>query len=142
MQDFRFLTRLRLFSLSLTVEPEAAETNVLGKVVSDLQSGVTVGLNSIAGTLKYVTDYTGFSSDPALQQGNYLVLKFGSPAGTVTTVEIVGGTSGPVALDSDMNWVGRIANTSQQVKVVCKKNGETIETRTFSLTGLTLEAAG
>ena len=98
-------------------------------------------MNSISGTLKYVTDYTGFSSDPELQQGNYIALKFGATAGSTTTVEIVGGISGPVTLDSDMNWVGKIANTSQKIKVVNTDNG-VITTKTFNLTSLVLNPAG
>lgn len=58
-----------------------------------------------------------------------------------TTVEIVGGTKGPVTLDGDKNWVGLIANKdSQTIKVVAQKNGATVE-KVYSLTGLTLEPA-
>lgn len=49
--------------------------NLLGKYASDLQKDVTVSANSILGTLKYVTDYTGFSGDPELQEGNYLAIR-------------------------------------------------------------------
>ena len=48
--------------------------SLLGKELSDLQSGVSVGQDAIAGTLKYVTGYTGFSGDPAEQEGHYLAL--------------------------------------------------------------------
>ena len=44
--------------------------NVLGKATSDLQDNVVVGANSITGTLKYVTGYTGFSSKVEEQSGN------------------------------------------------------------------------
>ena len=116
---------------------------MLGKLVSELQSNVAVGTDAITGTLKYVTDYTGFSSDPALQEGNFLALKFTAPDGSPTTVEIVGGTSCPVALDSDMNWVGRIANKdTQTIRVICTPTSGSAITKTFSLTGLTLNAAG
>lgn len=58
-----------------------------------------------------------------------------------TTVEIVGGTKGPVMLDGDKNWVGLIANKdSQSIKVVAQKDGAKVE-KTYSLTGLTLEPA-
>ena len=65
-------------------------------------------------------------------------MKFTATEGATVTVEIVGGTSGPVALDSDMNWVGKIASTSQQIRVVASKTGMTTVTKTYSLTGLTL----
>ena len=57
-----------------------------------------------------------------------------------TTVEIVGGTKGPVALDSDKNWVGLIANkNSQTIKVVAQKNGAKVE-KVYGLSSLTLES--
>ena len=128
--------RQLIFSLSLTVEAENGGTNVLGKLVSDLQTGVSVAANAITGTLKYVTGYTGFSSDPSLQDGNFLALKFATSKPATVTVEIVGGTSGPVALDADMNWVGRIANKdTQTIRVIATAGGNTI-TKNYSLTGL------
>lgn len=88
-----------------------------------------------------MTDYTQFSSTPAQQKGNYLALKFDFADGATTTVEIVGGTKGPVTLDGDKNWVGLIANKdSQTIKVVATKGGMKVE-KTYSLTGLTLEPA-
>lgn len=116
---------------------------MLGKTVSDLQTGVEVGDGAITGTLKHVTGYTGFSGVEGEQSGNYLVLKVAtSLSNAVNTVELVGGTVGhPVALDSDMNIVLRITNkATQKVKVVTTKSGESA-TKIFSLTGLTLETA-
>ena len=114
---------------------------MLGKTVSDLQTGVEVGDGAITGTLKHVTGYTGFSGVEGEQSGNYLVLKVAtSLSNAVNTVELVGGTVGhPVTLDSDMNIVLRITNkATQKVKVVTTKSGESA-TKIFSLTGLTLE---
>ena len=54
-------------------------------------------------------------------------------------MEVVGGTKGPVKLDSDRNIVLLIASTSQSVKVVNKKDEETSE-KTYSLTNITLES--
>lgn len=126
---------------SLSVEPEAGGTSVFGKTVSDLQSNVVVGETSITGTLKYVTGYTEFSSETSEQSGNYLVLKLAvDPADAVTTVEVVGGTKGPVTLDSDMNIVLLIRNKdTQSIKVTVTKGKESV-VKTYSLTGLTLEA--
>lgn len=126
---------------SLSVEPEAGGTSVFGKTVSDLQSNVVVGETSITGTLKYVTGYTEFSSETSEQSGNYLVLKLAvDPADAVTTVEVVGGTKGPVTLDSDMNIVLLIRNKdTQSIKVTVTKGEENV-VKTYSLTGLTLEA--
>lgn len=108
--------------------------------VDDLQSGVTVGRNSISGRLLYVTDYTGFSSNPAEQNGNYLALRANDTGSDKIVVELVGGTSGPVELDADKTIVLRIRNKdTQSVKVQSFKNDVLRETRTFSLSGLVLE---
>ena len=126
--------------VSLTVAPEDKENTWFGKKVSDLQHHVTVFEDEIAGYLNYVTDYTEFSDDPTMQSGNYLALKFAIPTGASATVEIVGGTSGPVALDSDMVWIGKIANNNQTIKVVVTgSDGDKLE-RVYTLKGLTLRS--
>ena len=53
----------------------AAGADLLGKVVGDLQKNVAESAKSVIGTLKYVEEYTGFSSDPKQQQGNFLAFK-------------------------------------------------------------------
>ena len=71
--------------------------------------------------MKYVTGYTGFSGNSALQEGNYLALKF-TPIDEddVITVELLGGSTGhPVTLDSDLNMVLRIGDPKKQkIRVV------------------------
>lgn len=113
---------------------------MFGKSVSDLQTNIVIDDSEITGTLKYVTGYTGFSSTVSEQKGNYLALKITAPEDSVTTVELVGGTKGPVALDEDMNIVLLIKNkNTQSVKVVTTKNDDTV-TKTYSLSALTLNA--
>ena len=103
-----------------------------------MQENISISDNAITGTLKYVTGYTGFSSDPELQNGNFLALKVTVLDGFTTTVEVVGGYSGPVELDSDMNIVLRIeSNSTQSIRVVSTNGSETI-TKTFNLTDLEL----
>lgn len=107
--------------------------------MNTLQSDVVIDGNDISGTLHYVEDYTEFSSLPEQQSGNYLALKVDAPEDSVITVEVVGGTKGPVTLDDDKNIVLLIADEDRQsVKVTVKKGSET-ETRTYSLKNLTLE---
>lgn len=122
------------------MEPENGETDVLGKTVAELQSGVTISGSTISGTLNNIDGYTGFSGNVAEQSGHYLVLRAdtGNASDTIT-VELIGGTVGrPVTLDSDRNIVLRIANTStQSVKVVATDGKQTV-TKSYSLTGLTL----
>lgn len=113
--------------------------DLLGKVVTDLQSNVSVGENAITGELKYVTGYTGFSSNPAEQEGNYLVIHCESAEpDAVITVEVVGGYSGPVTLDDDGIIILRIANNMQAVRVTCYAGGAYKEL-TYGLTGITLD---
>ena len=127
-------------SEAVTASPESADATLFGKKASDLQTNVAVGADSITGTLKNVTGYTEFSSKPAEQSGHYLALKFDvTPADAVTTVELVGGTKGPVTLDADKNIVLPIKNNTQSVKVTSTKGGSSV-TKTYALTNLTLES--
>ena len=112
---------------------------MFGKPVSELQTGVQIQESAISGTLNYVTGYTDFSSVVDEQSGNYLALKLANGGeNVVTTVEVVGGTKGPVTLDADRNIVLLIkSNTDQSIRVIHTLNG-TSTTKTFTLTGLTL----
>ena len=57
----------------------------------------------------------------------------------IVTVELVGGTKGPVTLDDDMNIVLLIKNKdTQSIKVTTTHNEESV-TKTYGLSGLTLE---
>lgn len=122
----------------LKIEAEAPAPNVdlLGKMASELQSEVRINdLEEIRGKLKYVTNYTGFDTGA---EGNFLALHFDVDTGTTTTVEIVGGTSGPATLDSDGLFVGKIANKQQKIRVITTKDNVT-NTKIYSLKYITLE---
>lgn len=125
------------------VEAEAGTTTVLDELVSDLQSNVAVGADAITGTLKYVEGYTGFSSDPELQDGNFLALKFTADDWSKFTSVKVGLEpsmgSGLVEIknDPDKNGVFRVANTNQKFKVVATDGADTT-TKVYSLAGLVL----
>ena len=90
--------------------------------------------------MKHVTGYTGFNSNTSEQEGNYLALKVDADSeDAVVTIELVGGTKGPVTLDDDMNIVLLIKNKdTQSIKVTTTHNEESI-TKTYGLSGLTLE---
>lgn len=132
---------LKADAVTVITAAESGDTTLFGKKVSDLQSNIVIGENAISGSLKHVTGYTEFSSKTSEQEGHYLALKFDvTPADAVTTVELVGGTKGPVTLDADKNIVLLIkSNTTQSIKVVSTKDGSSV-TKTYTLTGLTLEA--
>lgn len=126
--------------MSLSVKPEDGEAVLFGKTVNELQSDVVVSDDEVTGTLKYVHGYVDFSSNVSEQSGNYLALKIeAEPAEAETVVELVGGTKGPVTLDDDMNIVLLIKNKdTQSIKVTTTHNEESV-TKTYGLSGLTLE---
>lgn len=127
--------------MSVTADADVADSvDLFGKKASDLQTGIEIGDSAITGTLKYIADYSS-AFGPGLDSGNYICLHFDTPdvSGATITVEILNGTSGPVTLDSDRIFVGRIADKSTQaIKVVASKEGYESVNRTFGLTGLTL----
>lgn len=126
--------------MSLSVKPEDGEAVLFGKTVNELQSDVVVSDDEVTGTLKYVDGHVDFSSNVSEQSGNYLALKIeAEPAEAETVVELVGGTKGPVTLDDDMNIVLLIKNKdTQSIKVTTTHNEESV-TKTYGLSGLTLE---
>ena len=129
--------------MGLKVDADIANTvDLFGKSASDLQTGITVGDDAITGTLKYVADYSSaFGSGE--DSGNYIALHSAVPgvSGVTITLEVVNGSHGPSTLDDDGICIARIANKSTQtIKVVASKEGCESVTKTFSLTGLTLEA--
>ena len=126
--------------IDFSVSPEDGEVNLLGKTVKSLQENIVIGESEITGTLKHVTGYTGFSSNTSEQEGNYLALKVDADSeDAVVTIELVGGTKGPVTLDDDMNIVLLIKNKDTQSIKVTVDNGENSTTKTYGLIGLTLE---
>lgn len=129
-------------TVELNVTPVAADVDLLGKVAGDLQEDIVINDGAISGTLKYVTGYTGFSSDESLQSGNYLAFKSEAFGGATITVELINGTVGhPITLDADGMIVLKITDIStQSVEVVATKNNVS-EKATYTLTGLTLENA-
>lgn len=132
---------------TVLVESVAGTETKYGKKVSDLQDDVVINTNRrIDGTLHYVTGYTeSNSSEPTEQEGNYLALDFadnwlGDTDPTTFTVELKGGTKGPVTLtDSDAFYVFRVTNpNTQSIEVVSTDSTGTTTVR-YSLKGLTLE---
>ena len=117
-----------------------------GKLVSDLQNGVKINANEkIDGTLKYVKNYTGFSSTTEEQSGHYLALDFSDNwlsdnDPTSFSVELVGGTSGPKTLtDSDSFCVFRITDPKTQTVKVTSTDSTGTTTTSYILTDLVLE---
>ena len=129
-------------SLSVDADIQAG-TDLLGKSVTDLQSDISIGATSISGTLKYVTGYTGFSGDEALQSGHYLAVH--CDTGEVTAdsikVQLINGDYGPATLDEDGIAILRIKDKdAQALNVIAYKDGRAVS-RIFSLSGLVMEPA-
>ena len=115
---------------------------VFSKNVSDLQANVEVTGNQVTGTLHYVTNFTGFSGDPELQEGNYLALSFDTePAADKICVEFVGAltTHGPQELDSDKDICVRITDKNKQYIVMTAYKGGEESRRVIKLDQLVLE---
>lgn len=124
---------------SLTVKPESDETVVLGKKVNELQENIKFSEGKVTGTLKHITDYTGFSDQPEEQSGNYLAIKFETdPEDAKITVELTDSPKGPWVMRSD-NLVARITNKDTQIlKVTAEKDGYSIK-KEYSLNELICE---
>ena len=127
----------------LTIDADISpDVDLFGKTVTNLQDEVSVSGTNISGTLHYVTGYTKFSSIPEEQQGNYLAIHCAVPGvdGVTIGVEVIGGSGNVSTLDADGLIVLLIKNTSQKVKVTASKSGLDSVSKTYSLTGLTLES--
>lgn len=117
--------------------------DLFGKVASDLQTGVALNSagNGLTGTLKYVDNYTGFSGDPELQEGNYLVFHAAVP--NVEGVTITATMDNTSTLDEDGIAVFRVRDKSTQtLTIVASKEGFDSVTKVYSLSGLTCKENG
>lgn len=118
--------------------PDDGETERYGMAVSDLQSDIAIADGAITGTLKYVTDYTGFSGDPNLQSGNYLSLKIADE--DAQSIEVSIGDRGPVEVKEDGFIVIRLTSEDLSDELVITDIDDIErETVTLDLSGLVLE---
>lgn len=87
-----------------------------------------------------MTDYTGFSGDPAEQVGNYIVLHATAENGATIQAKLDGGTSGWVTLDSDGILIAHLHDNSVTIRFRATKNDVT-EEKVLSLFGVVKETA-
>lgn len=116
----------------------AADEDLLGKVVADLQENVEIDGDAVTGTLHYLDDYTGFSGDPELQSGNYICLHFESSVPATIQAAYNDKT---VTLTDDGILIVRVADKDLPLTVTATYIGQ-IVTKTYDLSDLTLEASG
>lgn len=114
-------------SASDDIEPS---TDLLGKVVGNLQSNIVIKNKTVKGSLFPIDDYTGFSSNEAEQSGHFLALHFASEEGAVIKCN-------GVQLDADGIFVCRVASENSKITAVATK-GNKSTTLELSLSGLTL----
>lgn len=114
-------------------------TDLLGKVVSDLQENMVISAGSILGTLHYVEDYTGFSGDPEEQEGNYLAFMVGYNGGEYTKITAQGGSAPEVEVDpSDHTHVMHVK--AKKDLVIRAYNGDTVvSSKTYNISQVVLE---
>ncbi len=93
-----------------------------------------------------MTDYTGFSGDPELQEGNYLALNFvNNDFSQFTSVKVglvpssIGMDLVEIINDPDKNGVFRVTSTTQKFKIQSTSVDGVINTQEFDLSGLVLE---
>lgn len=107
-----------------------------------MQTNLAVSGNAFTGTLKNISDGTVWDSGTWSAEestGHFMFVKAtGVPEGAVATIELYNGIHPAVTLDSDMNVVLRIANKDTQKVVLTVKYDGVVETKTYSLKGLTL----
>lgn len=123
----------------ITTSAPGNSVDLLGKTASDLQEGIEIRANDITGKLKYVSDYTDFSSNPVEREGHYLALKIDTvPENAKTTVQLLGGTSGAKELDDDHLIVLRVTNVLSQSVQIVSTVGEDSAVKNYSLSSMTL----
>lgn len=107
-----------------------------------MQTNLAVSGNAFTGTLKNISDGTVWDSGTWSAEestGHFMFVKAtGVPEGAVATIELYNGIHPAVTLDSDMNVVLRIADKDTQKVVLTVKYDGVVETKTYSLKGLTL----
>lgn len=115
----------------------AADTDLLGKVIGDLQENVHIYRESIEGTLFKIDDYTGFSGTKEEQSGHYIALHASVPGVENVTIKSIrpGRT---VTLDSDGILIFRITNKYVTMTFEASKDGEETYSRTFDFSRLFL----
>ena len=126
-------------SSNVTPASPASNKNYWGTTVSTMQTGVTVANGAITGTLHKLT--SGSLVD-VWGEGYFLALKFTKDNANATSIKVglrPSVSSGLVELDADMDGVFKITDKNAQVFVIQCSDGEVTYTKTYDLSGLTLD---
>lgn len=68
-------------------------------------------------------NYTGYSGDPELQEGNYIALHASAVDGATITAQLIGGVDGPKTLDADGLVIARLTTNAASIRFVATKDG-------------------
>lgn len=104
-----------------------------------MQTGVTISGTKITGALKYVSDYTGFSSDVSEQSGNYLALKLTTQI-SGASIKIKYGNKAEKSMDDDGLLVLRVASLSNKLRVRVVSGTTVYNVTTYDLSDLILQS--
>lgn len=115
-----------------------AETDLLGKYVTDLQEDIVIGERTITGTLKYVTGYTGFSGDTAEQEGNFICLHADVDNVTGVTIDAKLRRTFPVDPSDGLIVIRMDPKGAKTIQFIAHKEGYADVIREYDLSGLTL----
>ena len=118
------------------------DADLYGKVPANLMDGNKIVGNTLYGTSKYVTGYTGFSGDTDLQTGHYYACNVSAVTGATVKVQILGGissqaTCGVVGDDSYDGLLvfkldsGDTPYYDKILEVTAEKNGVTAKRRIY-----------
>ena len=127
-------------SSNVTPASPAASKEYWGTKVSAMQTSISVANGAITGTLHKLT--SGSLVD-VWGEGYFLALKFTKDNANATSIKVglrPSVSSGLVELDADMDGVFKITDKDAQVFVIQCSNGEVTYTKTYDLSGLTLDA--
>ena len=119
----------------------AADMDLLGKVVADLQKDVAESTGNVVGTLNYVEDYTGFSGDPEEQEGHYLAFKVGYNGGAYTKITAQGGTAPEVEVDPNDHTHILIIKKKAPIVLRAYNGDVVVSSKTFDISQLVLKPA-
>lgn len=119
----------------------AADYDLLGKVVGDLQEDMAISTNNIIGKSHYVEGYTGFSGDPEEQEGNYIAFKVGFDGGAYTKITAQGGTAPEVEVDPSDHTHVMIIKKKNPLVIRAYNGDVVVSSKTYDISQLVLEPA-
>lgn len=126
-------------SSNVTPSSPAGSKEYWGTKVSAMQTSVAIANGAITGTLHKLT--SGSLVD-VWGEGYFLALKFTKDNAAASSVKVglrPSVSSGLVELDADMDGVFKITDKDNQVFVIQCSNGEVTYSKTYDLSGLTLD---